>query len=253
MEKRLIDKVLLVTGGAAGLGLSIGHRFAQEGARVVLADVNLEGAQKVAADIEKAGGKAIAVQLDVRNLDQIQNMVDQADKAFGRIDGLVNNAGVFSHTPFLELSEAEYDRMVDIHVKGAFFCSQAVLRYMVNNSLQGTLTHLSSISAYVAFSESAHYCAAKAAIAQLSKVLALEFGPKGIRSNVIAPGTFETQMNSWFMDDPEGREGSLLSIPLHRFGRPEEIAAAAAYLASDEASFFNGATLLIDGGQITHI
>jgi len=94
MEKRLIDKVLLVTGGAAGLGLSIGHRFAQEGARVVLADVNLEGAQKVAADIEKAGGKAIAVQLDVRNLDQIQNMVDQADKAFGRIDGLVNNAGV---------------------------------------------------------------------------------------------------------------------------------------------------------------
>ena len=250
---RLENKVVIVTGGAAGLGRAIGLRCAKEGAKVVLADVNLGGAQSVTAEVAGMGGQALAVQVDVRDKSQVVNMVEQAIAAFGKTDVLVNNAGVFSHIPFLELPEAEWDRMMDIHVKGMFLCSQAVLSHMVQNGIQGSLIHLSSVSAQIAFTASGHYCAAKAAILQLSKVLALEFGPHGIRSNAIVPGNFETQMNAWFMDDPTSRESSLKSIPLRRFGQPDEIAAAVAFLASDDANYFNGAALLIDGGLITHI
>jgi NAD(P)-dependent dehydrogenase (short-subunit alcohol dehydrogenase family) len=252
-EMRLKNKVVVVTGGAAGLGRAIGIRCAQEGAQVVLADVNRDGLQNVAAEIESAGGQALTVKVDVREKADVDQMVERAVQTFGKIDVLVNNAGVFSHIPFLELPVEEWDRMMDIHTKGTFLCSQAVLKHMVANKIQGSLIHLSSISGFVAFTGSAHYCAAKGAILQISKVLALEFGPYGIRSNAIAPGTFDTQMNAWFLEDAASRESSLKSIPLNRLGKPEEIASAVVFLASDEASYFNGANLLIDGGQITHI
>ena len=179
-------------------------------------------------------------------------MVDRAVEMFGKIDVLVNNAGVFTLVPFLELSEEEWDQMIDTNLKGAFLCSQAVLRFMVEKHIEGSLIHISSISGFVAFTESAHYCSSKGGLLQLSKVLALAFGPHNIRSNVIAPGTFETQMTVSFLGTPEGRAGSLKSIPLNRFGQPEDIASTVVFLASDEASYLNGATLLIDGGQITH-
>lgn len=250
---RLKDKVMIVTGGAAGLGKSIALRSAGEGADIVVADVDLAGAEAVAHEIENLGRKALAVKLDVRNKEQVESMVDQAVQHLGEIDVLVNNAGIFSHSSFLDLKEEVWDRMLDINLKGSFLCSQAVLRYMVANKIAGSLIHMSSISGLIAFSGSAEYCASKGAILQLSKVLALEFGPYGIRSNAIAPGTFETQMNAWFMDDPEGRQNSLKGIPLGRFGKPGEIADAVVFLASNESAFMSGATLVIDGGQITHV
>ena len=134
-----------------------------------------------------------------------------------------------------------------------FLCSQAVLRHMVEKKIRGCLIHMSSITGFIAFPGSAAYCTSKGALLQLSKVLALEFGPLGIRSNCIAPGTFDTSMNAWFLDDPQARKDTLASIPLGRVGEPEEIANTVVFLASDEGSYFNGAVLLQDGGQITHI
>jgi NAD(P)-dependent dehydrogenase (short-subunit alcohol dehydrogenase family) len=250
---RLKDKVILVTGGGGGLGQAICLRCAEEGSAVIVADINLVGAQNTVSDIEKSGGKALAVQVDVKNKAQVQGMVDSAVKIMGRVDVLVNNAGIFSRGPSIEISEGDWDRMMDINVKGPFLCSQAVLKHMVEKKVPGALIHMSSISGFVGFAESLAYCTAKGALLQMSKVLALEYGPHGIRSNVIAPGTFNTAMNDWFLKDEEFRKGSLASIPLGRLGEPEEIASTVVFLASDEASYFNGAEFLHDGGQITHI
>jgi len=228
-------------------------RCAREGADVVVADMNIQDAKKVAAEVEKAGRKALAVEVDVSVKSQVQAMVDQAVKAMGHIDVLVNNAGVFSNGPSTEYSEEKFDRMMDVNIKGVFLCSQAVLRHMVEKKIKGCLIHMSSITGFVAFPGSVAYCAAKGAVLQISKVLALEFGPLGIRSNCIAPGTFDTAMNSWLLEKPENLANTLKLIPLGRIGKPEEIASTVVFLASDEGSYFNGAVLLQDGGEITHI
>ena len=250
---RLSGKAVVVTGSAAGLGRAIAKRCAEEGADVLLADVDLPGAQAVVQEIQRIGRKAVACKVDVRSKEQVQVMVDMAVADLGRIDVLVNDAGVVSHIPFLDLPEEEWDRVMDVNVKGSFLCSQAVLRFMVSHKIGGALIHIGSISGFVAFTGSAHYCSAKGAIHQLNKALALEFGPLGIRSNVIAPGTFDTRMNAWFLDDPGLRENALKTIPFGRFGKPEEIASAVVFLASDDAVYINGAALLVDGGQLTHI
>ncbi len=250
---RLENKSILVTGAAGGLGREISLRCADEGADIILVDIDGDGLEKVGNEVEAKGRKAVPCVVDVRSKEQVQGAVKKAEEKLNRIDVLVNNAGVFSHIPFLELEEKEWDRLMDIHVKGAFLFNQAVLRHMVDRKVKGSLIHMSSISALIGFTSSAHYCTAKAAILHMSKALALEFGPYGIRSNVVIPGTFETQMNNWFLDDEEGRKNSLKSIPLGRFGRPEEIAHTVVFLSSDEAQYYNGASLLIDGGQTSHI
>ncbi len=250
---RLSGKVVIVTGSAAGLGRSIAIQCAEEGADVALGDIDLPGVQTVAHEIQGLGRKALACQVDVRCREQVDAMVEATIAELGRIDVLVNDAGVASHLPFLDLPEAEWDRVMDVNAKGSFMCSQAVLRYMVSHKIAGVLIHLGSIAGYVAFPGSAHYCAAKGAIHQLSKALALEFGPLGIRSNVVAPGTFDTRMNAWFLDDPGARAEALKTIPVGRLGQPEDIARAVVFLASEEAVYMNGAELLVDGGQLTHI
>jgi NAD(P)-dependent dehydrogenase (short-subunit alcohol dehydrogenase family) len=249
---RLKDKVIIITGGAAGLGKAMCLRCAREGADIIVADINLEDAREVAAEVEKIGRKALAIEVDVSQKVQVQAMVDQVVNARGHIDVLVNNAGIFSRGPSTEYPEQDWDRMMAVNVKGPFLCSQAVLRHMVDKKIHGCLIHMSSITGFVAYPGSAAYCTSKGALLQLSKVLALEFGPLGIRSNVIAPGTFDTSMNAWFLDDPESRKNTEMGIPLRRVGQPEEIASTVVFLASDEGAYFNGAVLLQDGGQITH-
>ncbi|HLH71668.1 MAG TPA: SDR family NAD(P)-dependent oxidoreductase [Chloroflexota bacterium] len=253
VEPRLQGKVVLITGGGGEFGRAIGWRCAFEGADIVLADLNHVSVEKVAAEITETGRRVLPLPVDVTNGEQVHAMVNQAVATFGHVDVLVNNAGIFEHTPFLEISEASWDQMFGVHVKGTFLCSQAVLRHMVAAQIHGCIISLGSVAGLVGFAASEHYCAAKAAIIHLSKAMALEFGPLGIRVNAISPGTFQTRMNSWILEDPMLRESSLKSIPIGYFGSPEDVAAAVAYLASDDGRYVTGVNLVVDGGQITHV
>ncbi len=248
----LKDKTIIVTGAGSGLGKAVCLRAAQEGANLVLADINQDALETAEKEIQLLGAKTCACVVDVCSKDSIDAMMKKAVETFGSVQGLVNSAGIFSSVPFLELSEKQWDSMIDINVKGSFFCSQAFISSAVEKKVKGSIVFLSSISGYIGFAGSAHYCASKGAVRQLSKALALEFGPCGIRSNIVAPGTIETPMNAWFMQDDEMSKKSVASIPLGRYGKSEEIASAIVYLLSDEASFCTGTELLVDGGQISH-
>lgn len=249
---RLENKTILVTGAGSGLGKAVCLKAAAEGANLVLADINAEAIAKTAQEVEALGRRALQCAVNVCDAESIQNMIDKAVAEFGSIDGLVNSAGIFSSIPFLEMTEKDWDKMININLKGSFLCAQKYIAQRVACGGKGSIVFLSSISGYIGFTRSAHYCASKGAVRQLSKAIALEFGPQGIRSNVVAPGTIETPMNAWIMNDPEMYKNSVASIPLGRFGKAAEIADAICYLLSDEASYCTGSELLVDGGQITH-
>jgi NAD(P)-dependent dehydrogenase (short-subunit alcohol dehydrogenase family) len=250
---KLRNQTILITGAAGELGQAMALACATAGANIVAADLNLAGAEALTADVRALGRSALALPLDVCDGAAVRAAVAKAVATLGQIDGLINNAGVFSHIPFLELPETEWDRMFNIHVRGAFLCSQAVLRHMVEQQVAGSIVNISSVSGLVGFSASCHYGSAKAALDHMSRILALEFGPHGIRVNTVAPGTYNTRMNAWFLNQPESRSASLKTIPLGRFGEPVELADAVTFLLSPEARYITGATLVVDGGQITHI
>ena len=249
---RLENKTVVVTGAGSGLGKATALAAAKEGARIVLADINDSAMQDVAREIEENGGEALCYQVNVCSQDSIKEMLSEAVKTFGKVDSLVNCAGIFSSIPFLELTEDDWDKMLNINLKGSFLCSQVFIRQLLEQKTGGSIVFLSSISGYIGFTKSAHYCASKGAVRQLSKAIALEFGPNGIRSNVVAPGTIETPMNNWIIKDPKMHEQSVASIPMGRFGKSEEIASAILFLISDEAAYCTGSEILVDGGQITH-
>lgn len=248
----LLNKTVLITGAASGLGKAVAMEAAMEGANLVLADINPTALEAVVLDIEQIGGKCMTSVVDVCKQESIYAMLDAAMDTFGTVTSLVNSAGIFSSIPFLELTQTDWDKMLDINLKGSFLCAQAFIKRLLGQKQEGAIVFLSSISGYVGFTKSAHYCASKGAIRQLSKAIALEFGGDGIRSNVVAPGTIETPMNAWIMNDPAMYRQSIASIPLGRFGLSSEIASAICFLLSDKASFCSGAELLVDGGQITH-
>lgn len=249
---RLENKTVIVTGAGSGLGKAVAVAAAKEGAAVVLADINEDAMNKTAQEIRENGQKALCSQVNVCSQESIGQMLTKAVDTFGQVDALVNCAGIFSSIPFLELTEEDWDRMLDINLKGSFLCSQAFIRQLLNQKTGGSLVFLSSISGYIGFTKSAHYCASKGAVRQLSKAIALEFGPSGIRSNVVAPGTIATPMNDWIIKDPKMHAQSVSSIPMGRFGTSQGIASAILFLISDEAAYCTGAELLVDGGQITH-
>ena len=249
---RLENKVVVVTGAGSGLGKAVSLKVASQGADLVLADINGEAIARTAAEVEAMGRKALQCVVDVCNGESVNQMIADAVAAYGQIHGLVNSAGIFSSIPFLDLTERDWDRMININLKGSFLCAQSFIRQAVEQKTGASIVFLSSISGFIGFTKSAHYCASKGAVRQLSKAIALEFGPNGIRSNVVAPGTIETPMNAWIIDDPEMHKQSVASIPMGRIGKSEEIADAIAFLLSDEASYCTGSELLVDGGQITH-
>lgn len=239
-------RVALVTGASRGIGRAIAHRLAASGARVGVASRDLAATEPVADAIRDEGGEALALEADVRDVEQVQRMVADLLDAYGRIDVLVNNAGIYFAAPFHEMTEAQWDRMLDVHLKGTFLCSRAVIEHMLARG-SGCIVNIASTSGLTGGTSGAHYAAAKGGIVAFTRALGKEVADKGIRVNAVAPSKIETDMLQG-VDTPEARRQLLDSIPIGRLGQPEEIADVVAFLASDAASYVVGEVIVASGG-----
>jgi 3-oxoacyl-[acyl-carrier protein] reductase len=217
----------------------------------VAADRNLAGAQSITDAIRAEGGEALAVQVDVARRDEVEAMVAAALDAYGKVDVLAAIAGIAGDVPFLELSDDEWQRVLGVNLTGVFLCSQVVARQMVERGIAGRIVHLASTNGLVGEANLAHYNASKFGVVGLTMTLAIELGPHNIRVNSVCPGLIKTPLTRSAYTNPEWVKEYLTKIPLNRFGEPEEVAAAVAYLASTDSGFITGAQLVIDGGQLT--
>lgn len=239
--------IAIVTGGGSGIGRAIARRLAADGAAVTVNDVAKDRAEAVAADIMAAGGRAIAVGGDVASEADVKAIVATGAAAFGDATLLVNCAGHVHQAPFLDIAPADFDRIFAVHVRGAYLCARAVLPAMLAEK-SGIIVNIASQLGQIGGVELAHYSAAKAAIIGLTKSLAREFSPHGVRVNAVAPGPIETPLVMALSEDWRRRKAA--ELPLGRFGQPEEVAATVAFLASEEASLFVGQTLGPNSGDV---
>ncbi len=247
MASRLTHRVALVTGAARGIGRACAERLAADGALVALADVDTLAGQRAATSL--SGATFFAADVSLKG--DVDALVERTLAAYGRIDVLVNNAGITHACDFLDLAEDDFDRVLRVNLKSMFLCGQAVARSMVKLGIRGSIVNMSSANAVVAIPNQVPYVVSKGAINQLTKVMALGLAPHGIRVNAIGPGTILTELakNAVLTDD--GARNRILSrTPLGRCGEPEEVAAVAAFLASDDASYLTGQTIYPDGGRL---
>jgi glucose 1-dehydrogenase len=248
---KLENKVAIVTGGARGIGLAIAERFVSEGARVVIADVDRTAGEAAARAI---GDNARFIATDVGDAKNAEHVVAETCRAFGSLDILVNNAGIIHGADFLDLAEADFDRVLRVNLKGAFLVGQAAARRMVEQVKAGrppgTIINMSSINAVVAIPNHTPYCVSKGGVDQLTKVMALALAPHGIRVNAIGPGSIMTDILKAVATDQEAKRRILSRTPLGRIGEPDEIAGIAVFLASPAASYITGQTIYADGGRL---
>lgn len=248
----LKNKTALITGARRGMGRTHALTLAKYGAKVVVTDISQEDCEKVVEEIKKQGGEAIALKLDVTKKEEIESVVKQTVEKFGSLDILVNNAGVAEFKPFLELAEEDWNRTLDINLKGQFLCAQASARQMKKQG-GGTIVNIASVAMGqqgIGFANIAHYCASKGGIAALTEALAVELAPFNIRVNGIAPGLIDTPMINTVKSDPKAMEVMLSRIPLHRAGRPQEVSELVAFLASNNSSYMTGSIVVVDGGWL---
>ena len=250
---KLDGKTAIVTGAAKGIGFAIAERFLREGARVVIADLQQDDGSAAEAELEKLG-TALFVRADVAKRLDIHNLVAASLDAFGDVDILVNNAGIDHKADFLDLTEADFDRVLSVNLKGSFLAGQAVARFMVDKvksgGAPGAIVNMSSVNAVVAIPDQVPYAVSKGGVAQLTTVMALALAPYGIRVNAIGPGSIATDMMARGIADPAARNRVLSRTPLGRLGEPDEIASVAAFLASDDAGYITGQTIFADGGRL---
>ncbi|HVF64940.1 MAG TPA: glucose 1-dehydrogenase [Casimicrobiaceae bacterium] len=244
--RRLEGRHAIVTGAARGIGFAIAQRLASEGARITLVDLP----DSAGAEAAKTLADAAFVAADVSESGDVKRMVDDALARNGRIDILVNNAGILHTCEFLDLDEADFDRVLRVNVKSMFLVGQAVARSMVERKIAGAIVNMSSVNAVLAIPTQVPYTVSKGAVNQLTKVMALSLAPHGIRVNAIGPGTIATEMTKGLQTDEAARKRILSRTPLRRVGEPEEVAAIAAFLASDDASYISGQTIYPDGGRL---
>lgn len=242
---RLSGRTALITGAARGIGRSIALRFAAEGANLVLCDLNLGSLREVGAEAESKGVQALCRQTDVSQREPVQELVDAGLSEFGMIHTVVNNAGVFFNAPFEQTSDEQYDRIMAVNVKSVFLVSQIVIRHWLRREIKGAIVNLASIGAAVAFVDSSAYCTTKGAVATMTRCIALEYGPRGIRANSIAPGIIDTPMLPSAEDSQYWANNT---IPLRRLGAPNDVADVALFLASDESRYITGEMIFVDGG-----
>ncbi|EMA59744.1 SDR family NAD(P)-dependent oxidoreductase [Halorubrum lipolyticum] len=248
MSERLQGKTALVTGGSSGNGRAIARRFAEEGANVTVADVREDprmGGEPTHNLIEGEGGNAQFVRCDVSSVDDLHAAVDATVEAFGSLDVMVNNAGVERQKPLEDVTEDDYEWLMDINLKGVFFGSQAAVEVMRDQDEGGSIINMSSIGGIRGLENSSLYCTSKGGVTNLTRELAVEHGEHDVRVNALNPGFIETAMT---MEDGDTAGGILDQTPLGRAGQPDEVADAALFLASDESSFVTGHNLVMDGG-----
>ena len=246
---RLKDKIAIVTGAARGIGLCVARAYAREGAAVVVADVNAEGAAAAALSLAASGARSLGLGVDVADGTSVKAMIDATLRTFGRVDILMNNAGVGGNTPFLDTTLEEWNRVISINLTGAFLVAQAAAREMVKVG-GGKIVNIASLSGQRGADGRAAYGSAKAGLELLTKVMAVELARHNINVNAIAPGAIETEMAK-FAHDRTTRAAYNYLIPMTRYGTPDEIADAAVFLCSDEARYVHGHTLNVDGGFLS--
>lgn len=247
----LQGKVALVTGAAQGIGRAIALRLAQEGASVVIEDrVANDRARETLAQVQATGARACLIEGDVAQVEAVRQVMTEAVAQMGRVDILVNNAGVERRAGFLDVTEADYDLVLDVNLKGVFFLTQAFARHVRDRGDGGRIVNISSVHEELPFPHFASYCASKGGVKMLMRDLSVELAPLGITINNIAPGAIKTPINAHLMSDPALMTALKRNIPLQRLGSPEEVAGAVAFLCGGDASYMTGSTLFIDGGLL---
>lgn len=244
---RLNKQTAIVTGAGTGIGQGIAIAFAREGAQVVVAGRRKEPLVQTVAQIQKVGGVARAVVCDVSVNAQVEALTQETVESFGGVDILVNNAGIYRAHDALTMTDEQWDSVMSIDLKGVWYCSKAVIPHMLAKK-RGKIIHISSIAGLIGFEQSAAYCAAKGAVINLTREMALDYAPKGIFVNGIAPGVIESDMTSPMLKNDAMKNDFLSKTPVGRIGKPEDIAHAAVFLASSESDFVVGQTIVVDGG-----
>jgi len=249
MNGRLSGTRVLVTGSSKGIGRGIALRLAQDGADVVV-NYNSDpgGAEAAVAEIRALGRHAVALKGDVGTVDGVRMLIADSVKALGGLDVLVNNAGIERHAAFWDVSEADFDAVLNVNLKGVFFATQAFVQHCRAAGQPGRVINISSVHEDLAFPNFAAYCAAKGGLRMLTRTLAVELGPLGITINNIAPGAIETPINATLLNDRVKLASLEGQIPLGRLGKPEDVSGLAAFLASADAAYVTGSTYFVDGG-----
>lgn len=246
---RFADQTVIVTGGASGIGRACVDLFVSEGAAVVIADIDAGPGEALARSITDEGGRAVFVETDVGDATSATALIAETVDRFGRLDVLVNNAGVIKAADFLEISEADFDSVMRVNLKGAFLVGQAAAREMVK-AARGAIVNMSSANAVLAIPNQIPYVVSKGALNQLTNVMALALADKGVRVNAVGPGSIMTDMLKTIMTDEAARQKILSRTPLGRCGEPEEVARVVAFLASDDSSYITGQCIYPDGGRL---
>lgn len=251
--RKFDGKTVLITGAGRGIGRAIAVKFGQEGANVIVNDLrDDDNAKETIKQVEASGAKAFFIAADISKVDSVQILINSAVLAFGQLNILVNNAGVEIRAPFWEVTEQQYDIVMNVNLKGMFFLTQAFVKYLLQIKLPGVIVNNSSVHEELPFPNFTVYCASKGGMQMVMRNLAVELGPLNIRINNVAPGAIKTPINADLLSKPELIGALQNNISLKRLGEPEDVANVIAFLASDEAKYVTGSTYYVDGGLAYH-